>query len=145
MTRVQLRAGRITALLAILAAGTFASVAFAANIDGTDRSDKLTGTNGADTINAKGGVDKVSAGGGMDIVDGGSETDLLKGEGGADTITGGAGFDSIDGGDGADTIEAVDGEADFVECGNGNNDVANVDDLDFVDDDCETVNVTITP
>jgi Ca2+-binding RTX toxin-like protein len=139
MTRTHLRAG--IALLAIIAAGAFTSVALAAVITGTENSDKLTGTAGADTINALGGTDKVSGGGGADTIDGGAGTDLLKGEGGADTITGGLGFDSIDGGDGADTINSYgDGSGDFVECGAGN-DVANVDAGDFVDDDCETINV----
>jgi len=142
MTRVQLRAGRITALLAILAMGAFASVAFAATITGTDSANKLTGTNGPDTIHALGGNDKVSGGGGGETIDGGAGTDLLKGQDGADTITGGAGFDSIDGGNGNDTINSHnDGSFDVVECGAGNNDTANVDAGDRVDDDCENVNI----
>jgi Ca2+-binding RTX toxin-like protein len=139
MTRKHLRVG--LTLIAVVAAGTFTSVAMAAVINGTDNSEKLTGTSAADTINALGGTDKVSGGAGGDTIDGGAGTDLLKGEGGGDTITGGLGFDSIDGGDGADTINSYgDGSMDFVECGAGN-DTANVDAGDFVDDDCETINV----
>jgi hypothetical protein len=42
------------------------------------------------------------------------------------------------GGEGDDFIEAKDGEADVVACGPGN-DVASVDHLDRVEDDCETL------
>ena len=133
MTRAHLRAGIV--LLAIFAAGTFASTAMAAIINGNDSANKLTGTSDPDTINAFGGTDKVSAGGGDDTIDGGAGTDQLNGEGGNDTITGGPGFDSIDGGDGNDTINSSgDGSADFVECGAGN-DTVNADKGDFVDDD----------
>ena len=55
--------------------------------------------------------------------------------GGVDKVSGG--------GDGADTINAADGEQDIIECGNGANDVANVDAADFVDGDCETINVVV--
>ena len=122
----------------------FASVAYAAVITGTANSDKLVGTNGADTINALGGVDKVSGGGGADIIDGGSETDLLKGEGGARHDHRRRGLRQASTAATAPTRSTPPtARQDVVECGNGGNDVANVDAGDFVDDDCETVNVIV--
>ncbi len=78
----------------------------------------------------------------------GTANDTLVGSAGINDLSGGLGNDRIDGGRGNDvlsgnagddTIDARDGFADFVSCGAGN-DVANVDTLDEISTDCETVN-----
>jgi Ca2+-binding RTX toxin-like protein len=56
----------------------------------------------------------------------------------ADSIIGGLGSDTLDGYAGDDTIDARDGLPDRVLCGAGN-DVALVDAIDRVCDNCETV------
>lgn len=53
-------------------------------------------------------------------------------------VDGGPGADTLQGGGGADILRARDGEADQVTCGGGT-DLAEVDDLDTVAADCETV------
>ncbi|CAA9476033.1 MAG: Alkaline phosphatase [uncultured Solirubrobacteraceae bacterium] len=83
-----------------------------------------------------------------DPVPKGTANDTLVGSAGVNDLSGGLGNDRIDGGRGNDvlsgnagddTIDARDGFADFVSCGAGN-DVANVDTLDEISPDCETVN-----
>ena len=59
------------------------------------------------------------SGDGDDTATGGPLADWIYGEGGADVLDGRAGFDRILGGDGDDRIEARDGEADYVDCGEG--------------------------
>ena len=80
-----------------------------------------------------------SASGGTNSITGDAGINQLTGSVGDDTIDGGPGNDILDGKAGNDTINARDGYADFVTCGAGT-DVANVDTLDTVSSDCETVN-----
>lgn len=89
--------------------------------------------------NVRADVESVNVGSGADTLAGNDATNQLTGGGGNDTIDGGRGNDILQGQDGDDTINAVDGFADVVTCGAGN-DVANVDTLDTVSNDCETVN-----
>jgi hypothetical protein len=58
-------------------------------------------------------------------------------------VTGSSGFNSLTTGGGADTLNSQDGSPDRVGCGDGI-DVANVDDVDVVNPDCETVNRAAT-
>ena len=71
---------------------------------------------------------------------GNSAPNLIEGDNGNDVIDGGAGNDVLDGDDGDDTINARDGFVDRVVCDAGN-DLAIVDPLDQVGQDCETVQV----
>jgi Ca2+-binding RTX toxin-like protein len=82
---------------------------------------------------------QVTSGGGNNTLTGSAGINQLIGSAGNDTIDGGAGNDVLNGAGGNDTINARDGYADFVSCGPGT-DVANVDTLDTVSSDCETVN-----
>jgi len=82
---------------------------------------------------------QVTSGGGNNTLTGDAGTNQLVGSSGNDTIDGGAGNDVLSGAGGNDTINAQDGYADFVSCGEGA-DTANVDSLDTVSADCETVN-----
>jgi Ca2+-binding RTX toxin-like protein len=69
-----------------------------------------------------------------------SESSIFFGDGGNDTIDPGSLEDIVFGADGDDTIATRDGFADRVSCGAGT-DTANVDQLDIVSPDCETINV----
>ena len=71
---------------------------------------------------------------------GNAAPNLIEGDNGNDVIDGGAGNDVLDGDDGDDTINARDGFVDRVVCDAGN-DLAIVDPLDQVGQDCETVQV----
>ena len=71
---------------------------------------------------------------------GNAAPNLIEGDNGNDVIDGGAGNDVLDGDDGDDTINAQDGFVDRVVCDAGN-DLAIVDPLDQVGQDCETVQV----
>ncbi len=89
--------------------------------------------------NVRADVEGVFTDDGNDTLTGNDATNQLTGSGGNDTIDGGRGNDVLQGNDGDDTLNARDGFADFVTCGAGA-DVANVDSLDTVSSDCETVN-----
>jgi hypothetical protein len=71
-------------------------------------------------------------------VAGGDGADSISTGGGADSIDGGAGSDKLSSGGGNDKIAARDGTADTVTCGDGS-DVATVDAVDVVSQDCEQV------
>jgi Ca2+-binding RTX toxin-like protein len=120
-------ARRLLALAAVATACTV-SVALAARIVGTDRSDVLRGTAAADTILGKAGNDRILGGAGNDTLYGGP---------GNDTLSGGPGNDAIWGGPGDDRITAGPGK-DRVLCGPGRDRVS-ADALDLVAKDCETV------
>jgi CSLREA domain-containing protein len=110
-------------------------------VKGDDGADSVRGQNGNDKVFGGPGDDpKVTGGAGDDQVSGGSGDDLVKGDGGNDVIDLGAGKDSVHSGGGADVIDAADGEKDKIICGTGK-DVAHVDPIDVVDDDCNTVDV----
>lgn len=103
MTSPRIRNLLATVPAAIAVLAVFAAVAFAATIDGEDKSENLRGTNQPDTINANGGNDKVTARKGADTVNGGLGNDLLFGGFGNDTVDGGDGDDKLHGGHGNDT------------------------------------------
>ena len=100
---------RNVATLAVAAIGallSFATVAVADNITGTQGPDVLTGTEFDDHIVAKKGDDQVSALTGNDNVSGNKGDDVLNGDEGNDTLTGNKGADQINGGPGNDLIKA---------------------------------------
>lgn len=72
------------------------------------------------------------------ILHGSNAQDVLSGGSGDDELYGDSGRDLLLSGHGSDFIEAKDGESDYVACGSGD-DVADVDDVDLVASDCETV------
>jgi hypothetical protein len=110
-------------------------------VDGEGGDDSVRGQNGNDRVFGGPGNDpKVTGGPGDDYVSGGSGNDFVKGDGGNDVVNLGGGKDFVHSGGGADVITADDGEKDTIVCGTGK-DVANVDPIDKVDEDCNTVNV----
>jgi CSLREA domain-containing protein len=110
-------------------------------VKGDGGEDSVRGQNGDDRVFGGPGSDpKVTGGAGDDFVKGGDGDDFVKGDGGNDSILPGGGQDFVHAGGGADTINSADGVKDQIICGTGK-DVANVDDIDDVDKDCNTVNV----
>jgi hypothetical protein len=86
------------------------------------------GTQGRDVLVGTAGPDRLSGRGGDDVLFGGP---------GNDTLTGGAGNDRYFGGLGDDRIYANDGERDFIDCGDGRDQV-DADGLDILSG-CELV------
>lgn len=76
-------------------------------------------------------------------VDAGPGNDEVWGGTGADTITGGTGLDKLNGGTGNDRILAADGEADTIDCGEG--DDRAVTDASDVVTNCEADPVVVDP
>src|SRR5215211_2437622 len=103
--------------------------------------DLLEAGNGNDKLMGQLGDDTLSSGNGDDSLDGGRGNDTLNAGNDDDTLIGGPGEDELNGGNFNDFINAVDGEVDIVECGLGDEDVAEVDAIDQVGGLCETVNV----
>jgi hypothetical protein len=141
------------------------------SLDGGDGNDTLTGECDQQPCPAPAGGDDVTGGDGFDLFryetygpghvtitldgfanDGASgegdnvhpdvEDVQVTGPGDAD-VTGAPGFNSLTTAGGADTLNSQDGSPDRVGCGDGI-DVANVDDVDVVNADCETVNRAAT-
>ena len=143
------------------------------NMDGTDTA-RDTGTSGTDTLffsflgggtitidngmaddgatgfgggNIQAGFEKIQGGFDGDVIVGSSAAEEISGGSGTgnDTLTGGGGADKLLGGNGNDTLNLNDGTVDLApSCGDGTSDVANVDDIDPTNPDCETNNVTAT-
>ncbi len=126
------------------------------NFVGTDAAERVIPAEGGGkgAIFLLGGDDFVKGTDDSETIDGGAGNDVIRGGYGNDTITGGPGQDEIQGdrdgrcnemhcdlspGASADVINAVDGEKDTISCGPGT-DTANVDPIDVVGQDCETVN-----
>jgi Ca2+-binding RTX toxin-like protein len=107
---------------------------------GTDRADVLLGTAAGDRIYGWAGPDRILGGGGDDRISGGSGDDVVSGGPGNDVIDPSLGRDRVNGGPGNDLIKTRGGERDVVTCGPGV-DVAEVDTLDVVAQDCEVVRV----
>jgi Ca2+-binding RTX toxin-like protein len=145
-------AGILTVLVVLLVALT-TSVAFAATIScpnrtenlcvGTDGHDDMQGSDENDIMRGYGGNDTMIAGFGNDTAHGSDGNDRIEGRIGDDFLSGGEGADYIltaDGRDeaygagGNDTIRAYrDDQPDFVSCGAGNADTADVQSGDYVD------------
>ncbi|QIN77334.1 hypothetical protein GBA65_01070 [Rubrobacter marinus] len=73
-----------------------------------------------------------------EVLRGSDWDERVTGLGGEDELYGGPGADKLSSGAGDDFLEASDGERDLVSCGRGV-DVASVDFVDLVADDCERV------
>jgi len=102
--------------------------------------DRISGRGGDDTLSGWGGRDQISGGAGADVIHGGKRGDVLIGGWGDDVIRGGDGRDELVGGPGRDrlfggnhddVIKAQGGDADIVDCGDGD-DTAYVDPVDTV-------------
>lgn len=83
------------------------NAAFAANIDGTNRDDRLRGTSSSDTIRVGGGNDLIYGRAGSDELYGGRGDDRIYGQRGNDNLYGWYGTNLLDGGAGRDTIYAT--------------------------------------
>jgi Ca2+-binding RTX toxin-like protein len=124
--------GRRTTLTIGLAAvllALFASVAYAATIEGTPRDDRLVGTDNTDTIYGRGGDDLIRSLGARDVdfgntgnddIYGGEIGDQLFGNAGDDYLVGDGGADEFYGAGGDDVIVSGDDKRpDTVRCGTG--------------------------
>jgi len=147
------RSAGVFTVLAVLLVALTASVAFAATIScpnapdnlcvGTNNADDMQGSEDNDVMRGFGGNDQMVGGLGNDTVHGSDGNDRLEGRIGDDFLSGGEGADLIlthDGRDeaygsgGNDTIRAYrDDQPDFINCGAGDADFADVQTGDYVD------------
>ena len=145
-------AGILTVLVVLLVALT-ASVAFAATISCPNRADNLcVGTDGPDDMQGSDENDLMRGNGGNDTMIAGLGNDTVHGSDGGDRIEGRIGNDFLNGGEGADVIVTADGEdeaygsggndtirayrddhPDYISCGAGDADTADVQSGDYVD------------
>jgi Ca2+-binding RTX toxin-like protein len=86
--------------------------------------EKVTGGKGDDIITGDASRETLTGGRGDDTIDGNGGADIISGQSGDDTLTGGAGKDTLSGGPGGDVFNTKDGVKDFINCGDGNDDVA---------------------
>jgi Ca2+-binding RTX toxin-like protein len=130
----------VSALLVALAAGAALAATFtcaggvpagqtrAPCPGATATDDTITGSIDPDNIEAMAGDDTVKAREGNDRIDGDIGNDDLNGEAGSDSVYGKAGDD---------VISAQDGAKDFIDCGRGDDTIANSDKgLDVVNASC---------
>ena len=96
---------------------------------GGSAGDRLSAGPSGTVLRGNAGPDTLAGGLGNDGLDGGADNDLLSGDGGIDGFSGGAGADRVLSRDGANEVIACGTEADSAE----------VDPLDVVDADCESV------
>ncbi len=118
----------------------FVGTAKADDHSGGPGRDRISGRGGDDILSGRGGRDQISGGAGADVIHGGAEGDVLiggwgddviRGADGRDELVGGPGRDRLFGGNHADVIKAQGGDADFIDCGTGD-DTAFVDPVDTV-------------
>jgi Ca2+-binding RTX toxin-like protein len=115
-------------------------VALADTIDGTSGPDDLVGTDNDDVIYASGGNDYVSGLAAGDVLYAGAGDDTVVGRDGNDRIYGNPGSDELYGNHHNDTIDSAgDRRKDVVKCGQGEDDTAYVDEIDWVKNNCENV------
>ncbi|MEX1296537.1 MAG: calcium-binding protein [Candidatus Limnocylindrales bacterium] len=124
----------------------FVGTAKADDHSGGPGRDRMSGRGGDDTLSGWGARDQISGGAGADAIHGGAGGDVLvggwgddviRGADGRDELVGGPGRDRLLGGDHNDVIKAQGGDADFIDCGDGD-DTAYVDAEDTVTG-CEKV------
>ena len=134
---------RVVLILAVMLLGVmmFSGVALARDITGTNGPDTLIGTINPDEIFGLRGADYIAGRPSGDELYGNRANDEVHGDRGNDFIDGGFGSDWLFGGPGDDTISAADGYEDRIRCGTGFDTVYadNVDNLLFIDPDCEDV------
>ena len=110
----------------------------------TNGDDKLIGDGGKNLISGLAGADHIEGKGGADLLSGGDGHDEISGNSGNDRIDGGLDPDELFGGGGKDDLVAGDGSADYVNCGDGTEDTASVDEADIVNKNCENVTLAAT-
>ncbi len=133
---------RVLLILATMGLGVLllGGVALAKTIDGTSGQDDLVGTENPDVIHASGGTDYVSGLEEADVLYAGAGDDTVVGRDGDDSIHGNGGSDVLFGNEGNDTIDSAgDRVRDVVKCGQGEDDTAYVDEIDWVKKNCENV------
>ena len=96
------------------AVGTVTLTVVAADIVGTEGSERLKGTHGDDVIYALDGDDRLLGRGGDDMLFGGNGDDDLFGHAGNDVLNGGAGSDVLKGGIGSDILRGGDSYGDLI-------------------------------
>ena len=101
----------------------------------------LTGVPSGVAVSLNGIADDVGAGGGGANV---IAVESLRGSPSGDVLSGGGAADRLEGGGGDDTLDARGGGADFVDCGEGDADLARADDSDQVVN-CEQVELPPPP
>jgi hypothetical protein len=126
------------AVLVTMLTVAVARIAYAADITGTNKPDRIIGTQQGDFVYAMGGRDHVEDRGSGDQLHGGAGNDTIYGNQGEDTIYGDNGKDRLFGNDLPDGIHANDGYSDRLNCGDGKDDWAIVDGYDIVKN-CEYV------
>lgn len=129
--------------LPLVLAALLAGAAFAANLTGTNGPDTIRGTAQADFIKGFGGNDKLYGNLGNDTIYGADGNDQLFGHPGNDLMSGGMGDDYLSPGPGRDEVQGSGGNdrivafrdesPDFINCGAGDRDVADVQADDVVD------------
>ena len=133
---------RVLLIMATMGLGVLllSGVALADTIEGTSGPDDLIGTDSDDVIRASGGADYVSGLAAPDLLYAGAGNDTVVGRDGNDDIYGNTGSDTLYGNHNNDTINSSgDRTKDVVKCGLGKNDTAFVDEVDWVDENCENV------
>jgi Ca2+-binding RTX toxin-like protein len=139
------RGKRVVFVLAavFLASLMLGGVALAAEFTGTRNNDVIRGTGENDTMYGLSGDDQLFGRGDPDELYGGKGSDNLRGGPDGDELYGGTGNDDLFGGGGNDYINSADSSRpDLVDCGDGINDRAVVDDEDNVFD-CEDVQTVL--
>ena len=92
--------------------------------------EKVTGGSGDDAITGDVSAETLTGGAGNDNLNGAGGNDVISGQGGNDTITGGPGKDNVSGGPGNDVFHTNDGIKDFLNCGDGDDNIAQTDGID---------------
>jgi Ca2+-binding RTX toxin-like protein len=124
---------KVALLLSVVAAALLiaSGVAFAKNIQGDGKDNRLVGTSKNDTIAGSGGDDNIFGKGGRDRLYGDSGADNVSGGTDPDDVFGGKGADDLFGNGGDDYMNSADNRGgDFVDCGPGF-DSAVIDAVDF--------------
>ena len=98
--------------------------------------EKITGGSGPDLIKGDGSNDTLTGGSGNDNLQGLGGADVLSGQAGNDIITGGGGKDSVSGATGNDVFHMSDGLKDSINCGDGDDNVADTDGIDAKASNC---------
>lgn len=98
--------------------------------------EKITGGSGDDTITGDTGRDTLTGGNGDDTINGGGGNDTISGGGGNDILTGGGGADILSGSTGNDIFHTTDGLKDSINCGDGNDNIADTDAVDTKTSNC---------